>query len=1537
MGSYKKWKKLVAGGLALATLSAGAVAAFAEGGGTGEQPGGGGGGKAKAHPAWLIDDNNHPATVDGVKWFIQQMGGKYALKIKDPTTKVETALNIALQRCRDTGGGNCRLVGVGAALTGDEKWYAVDNAVNDVQAYKDLLNNYANKILTKPDGTQYRATDVFSTGRSVISAGMDSINATGANSNINLIVLGDNEPESKYNLSITTNQQSPAGMQSGGNQGIHDVIHATNDSMSHIQENLNALVYLNWDGFGTTKTSKVASKQVTITSYGDTQSPNFTPADFGWKKWAAGRYWFDIAVPTQGKMKNSVNTNDREPLETVEVSPAIVRKHISNDKGGEVSNDQSIVANSLNTSHITQESSGSDDVWIRDTIQVNQEQNGKGIKAYGKTADNKDTKIFVGALGQDDFSKITVTDEDGKTYPAEITVDTQDANHRIVSAHVKGIGTDSKTLTMHVPVSMVRTRTAFTAGDTGSSSFDNWGNSTSTEEHSNKKDTTTPDKVWLLDKDGNVSLESEDPNWTNKVDADTKTFNHKDPIGASVQGHFLKKVTNNLNQYSLTDDWTDAAKYVNFTEADKSARVYVQIDGQWVDETQWFTIKNVGTKTVAEAKPEALAEGGIFANGTRNLSEDVPTKLVIRGIFYDIEEKPDVDTHGATIKLTNAGAETWNGEDQPTNVPPVFIWNPKPTKDVLGDSKTDGTKTDESIDGQKVFPGQTLKYSVGIDTNAPNTGDRGYKLTKFGAEDFYDADFQPDFSTLQVVDNRHGAKVIAKKYYTVTRDDANNSFKLEFTQDWIDANMNLMSHNDQGSTDTDWLTMTFSGIVKESALKDGSVDNVAYELVNKSRTKTNKVHNEIPPYTPHKEDLNAKGDNIDTKYVSKKTDIVYRLTLDASYKTSELAYTVHKLGMVDDYDEDYLNVNTKGIRVTNVETGEDVTSKFNIQDKDGKVAIFAKTVDHTNSDGELIKGDPQPEDLFAYDQQSINMMKSPAIDQSLMGNRYYITLPAKVKKITADYVIKNQAYQNFENKAQATEVVSNPLQTINPNKDVVAKVGGESINKNTVEYHGLFDYKLTSSKIHGNRADDTESWSIRDKFNAKKDSFTGQWVVLAEKDIKDANGKVLYKKGDTLAQSVANKNASTKASDTVGIATAENVKADGTEPLFEGTWENGVFTVKATDAFLKLANADKADDLQWSVYTKMERIGVGTVFNQFDEHYNDEDVKSNVVVTRTPEDPKITLEKYDDESGIKDGDRDEESQAKAVKKVGDKINFQITNNGNMDLTDVKLSDATIKGSGKVENITFPQGWDGNLAVGKSVTAQGILTSLDYGDTHGDEATVTGKTVEPICPVDMSKMDLSKVTLGEDGTPTGGISKECQTKTVTAKDKWYGKTPKATLELEKWDAKSGKLVGDRDNKSDALTTKGTTEIKFTIKNTGEVKMNNINLTDKTIDGVGTVKDIKFPDNFKGSLNPGEEVEATGTLEALAAGKTHTDRATVTGIPEGFDKKVTVTDDWNGKGAKRLAQTGADVAAIVLGAALLAAAGGVFMVMKRKVGK
>ncbi len=208
--------------------------------------------------------------------------------------------------------------------------------------------------------------------------------------------------------------------------------------------------------------------------------------------------------------------------------------------------------------------------------------------------------------------------------------------------------------------------------------------------------------------------------------------------------------------------------------------------------------------------------------------------------------------------------------------------------------------------------------------------------------------------------------------------------------------------------------------------------------------------------------------------------------------------------------------------------------------------------------------------------------------------------------------------------------------------------------------------------------------------------------------------------------------------------------------------------------------------------------------------------------------------------------------------------FEVKNTGNVDLTDVSVSDPTLTALGAT--ITCDAD---TLAVGESTKCTSTAVAATAGQTT-NTATASGTGPE---------------TVDTNGEPVPG-------KTVTDDDpaNYFGAEP--AIEIIK------SVQGDDANAAPgALVAQGQDVVwTFEVKNTGNVPLSNVSVSDPTLTAAGAT--IKCPGD---ALAVGESMVCTSTAVAAVAGQ-QTNTATATGTgPETLDSNgepvpgVTVTDD------------------------------------------
>lgn len=1325
MGINLKARLRTAARAAVAALAAAgmlAAGAYADPGSGGAGSGDGGGGTGgNANIIWTYKDDDSGSFGDPTNQNVRNAMtavrpglwiGAYGGD--DPDRSINQALDQAVSECQARGNQECRLVGVGFvwstnnSFTGAAGGFPAKTWQEAYGASGIPNNTYSH------NGAQYRTNDVFSDGTTSVN-GLANREMTDdpEHTSVIVIVLGENEPPANYDLTITTDQQAAAGIKVGSTDAVRDLIHAV--SSTGKKEDLQATVWLNYDGNAYVNGNAV-SKKATITSHGDTMSPEFKPSDFGWSHWQEGNYWFDIDVAKQGGMSQAVNTADREASETyrvVSMPPTDFDKQVEEGVSADSMTNRTVITSGTGA--------GGYEITFKDVITPNGvDYTVSNMKVVDKTDNNKDISGQF-AMNWDQASN-TVT-----------AVRTADQGEMPID-HEWAFSFD---VTVSLPEGFQNVEDKATVSwnqepevEAGTGEFPTW--------------TPNPDKSWILmGADGEWQAVI-DPDETNTTGADQHKFLDGDKVASAVNATVGANLIEAPEQFTIEDDWS-AADYIFDAGKASEIRVYQaeagtdressvsDIANKGEDVTDMFDITLEGTKAVATAKKE-------YRESLKGLAKPLQVTMIVPGVinFANGEGAQQVredfgkqagdeltfctnPTGNGTddgAHLTNAGAQTVNGQRVETNEPWICGYVPPVKKAVIAEGSEGGDQGDAN--GTVVFPGQRVEYQLTTSPQLP--GDMAYQVTEVAVTDTYSQWLEIDKQTLEVTDLASG-RIIPMSDYTRQWDDDQHTFRLVFSDSYVRANWQ------PGQKPS--VMIRFEGTVSKDAPTSEKAENEWGLTLNNSLTPSNKVENLPPDITPGKEDTQKDPSiSIDGKTALLGDVIYYRVHIDAT-KLTDTAYKVWRLGMVDDYDDEYLRLDRRGIQILD-ETGRDRTAEFNVSDHDGVLYAFAKTVDtEIPATGETVPGDPQPQDLKAYAEltdEDHDPLRDPAIDQALLGHDYTVVMPMTVIKVTDGYVVENTATQVTNDQRDMTNTVTNPLEPINPSKDVTVQVGGDSVDGHSIWLDRTFLYQLDSSILPADRAyPEITEWRIEDPLDTAHDRYTGQWAVYATRDL-HRDDQVIAAKGDMIAGSDFDPA-------TLGL--------DG--QLFTvGQAEDGTVTVEATQAYLDLVSADNEHENGFRAYIQCQRIAVGEqIANKFWETINGTPRESNEVHTNTPDmTPSISLEKWDEASGFPEGDRDDSKDALNIQDETTTIVFTITNTSKTDpdtgvgawfqASDLRIEDSTIVGDGEIVDWQYPENWDSLvLKPGDSVDVKATLKGVT--DKHTDRASVSGVPLLPCTP------------------------------------------------------------------------------------------------------------------------------------------------------------------------------------------------------------
>ncbi|PAU66906.1 phage tail protein [Bifidobacterium italicum] len=1298
------WRRSAAALLSATTmLGMIAPAAFADGG---SGSGSGTGGDQAPAMFWQYRDNNNGSFGPASSFASVQAAFDVAgvAVTGAGVTRAQASLDAARAECERNfaahhpgqGAADCRVVGVGAVYAAASHkddgsgWAAQD-------MWQQLWDQDVAPVNRFHGGQGYKVNDPFEDDPSMSVTKLMQKEAAKPQTGVIVIVLNKYQPKPPvvdYDLTITTDVNAPRDLKVGSRDPISDVIHASQSAGD--AERVTAKSIAHFDG-NKYVPAKSVTREVQITTKGDTRTPELSPKDFGWDVWPAGHIWYDTQVAKQGHMKVAVDTADREASESfriVDVPPAPPVKRI----------EEGVSADAMRNTTTIESGTGRGGyaMTFRDVITPNGVAYSiENMKVTDKTDGNKDISDQFTMSWDKASNTVTAVRKDTTTmmplehtwvFSLDVVVAKPDINKVADKADVLWNETDQSTEAKEFPT---------------------WN--------------PNPDKSWIKQNPDGSWAAVIDPDHTNSTGADKNVFLDGDKVASVVNGIIPANLIEAPTTFELEDDWS-AADYIFDADDAKNVRLYMadaqsdaassvyDIANKGTDVTDQIEITIEGTKGHMRMKKE-------FLQGLQGLKRARQYSLIIPGtinfangggaeqVRKDFGKQPGdevtfCEAAQGGAKLTNGGAQTVNGDKRPTNEPWICGYVPPVVKDVVSEASQGGEQ--ESVDGKIVFPGQRVEYQLTTTPKLP--GNLAYQVERVAVTDSYDEHLVPDKQTLEVVDLSTG-KSVSKKQYATQWDDGAHMFTLTFTDAYVAANW----RNGQNPR----IMVRFEGTVSEDAPADTKVDNQWLLTLNNTLTPSNKVFNIPPDITPDKQDTQKDpGIDIDGKTALLGDRIYYRIGLDLkNVDQNNLAYRVQRAGIVDDYDDEYLTADEHGIEVLD-EAGKDVTAKFNIQIKDGVAYVFARTVDtEIPATGETLKGDPQPEDLKEYSERKLDPLKDAYIDQALLGQKYQVVLPMTVTKVQDGYTVVNKATQITNDRRDETNVVSNPLKEINPGKDVVVNMGDESANGRSVYLGSTFLYQLDSSILPADRAyQQVTDWKIVDKIDTAHDRYTGQWAVYATRDLSDGDTK-LASKGERIAGS--------------GV---DSARFGG--DLFTLTQaDDGTITITATQRYLDLVSAANAE-AGWRAYVQCTRIAVGDkIVNRFTETLNGTDRPSNEVWTKTPDQtPSIDVEKYDLASGEDLGDRDETKDALKMDGADQEIGIKITNTGKVDLAKLTLKDTLLAGSGELEDIEYPKDWDTLvLKPGQSVTLKAMLKGVKAGDKHTNRVSVTGTPVVE-CPV-----------------------------------------------------------------------------------------------------------------------------------------------------------------------------------------------------------
>lgn len=366
------------------------------------------------------------------------------------------------------------------------------------------------------------------------------------------------------------------------------------------------------------------------------------------------------------------------------------------------------------------------------------------------------------------------------------------------------------------------------------------------------------------------------------------------------------------------------------------------------------------------------------------------------------------------------------------------------------------------------------------------------------------------------------------------------------------------------------------------------------------KTPTVKPHVEVPekvsvsvavhPVTvtvanPSKDVVDENGNSINGLSVLPNSELNYVAKQDFSqYKgmTASAEDILKNFIFIDDYKDEALDGNSMTVNSITAQNGDDVSQLLEMHHVLSKEALDEKLQAILNNSGLSPVGEfymwvaKDPQAFYkAYVQKGLDITYN---------------LSFKVKQSFTEGDIVNGVAQIDFGNGYLGNLVVNELPKPEVHKDVLDKQDGKSINNGTIKVGDEVTYKLEGWVVPTGRSYNLFEYKFVDQLQHSHDLYLKDSVV-AKVDITLSDGSVI-KKGTDLA---------------VYTETVYNKETGRYELAFK------------KDFLEKVA---RSSEFGADAFIVVKRIKAGDVYNDYTLYVNGNPVKSNRVVTHTPEDPK---------------------------------------------------------------------------------------------------------------------------------------------------------------------------------------------------------------------------------------------------------------------------------------------------------------------------
>ena len=563
-----------------------------------------------------------------------------------------------------------------------------------------------------------------------------------------------------------------------------------------------------------------------------------------------------------------------------------------------------------------------------------------------------------------------------------------------------------------------------------------------------------------------------------KVDTNKHNYNEDGvlidgkQVVAGTTNHY--KLTWDLDQYrGMSATNSEIAKGFFFVEdypeealtIDNSKVTMLDGKGQAVTGVEVRSYNSL--ENAPEDIKQALVNAKIRPKGAFQLfratnAKDFFNKYVLTGnsitITTPMKVKEELTTTGGTYN--NKAYQVDFGKAFETNIVTNIVPKVTPEKH---NTNEDGVV----VDGKQVVAGTTNYYKLTWDL----TPYRGVVPTRnelnkgfFFVEDYPEKEVTIDNSKVTMVDSKGQAVTGVEVSSYNSLEEAPENVKTMLSKANISpkgafqlfrASSPMDFFNKYASVGNSITITTPMKVKEELTTTGGTIRNKGYQIDFGKGRETEIITNEIPKVTPEKHNTNEDGVVVDGKQIVTGTTNYYKLTWDLTPYRGVVP-TRNELNkgffFVEDYPEKEVTIDNSKVTMVDSKgqavTGVEVSSYNSLEEAPENVKTMLSKANISPKGAFQLFNASSPMDFF-------NKYAS-------VGNSITITTPMKVKEelTTTGGTIRNKGYQIDFGKGRETEIITNEIPKVTPekhntNEDGVV-VDGKQVVAGTTNY-----YKLT--------------------------------------------------------------------------------------------------------------------------------------------------------------------------------------------------------------------------------------------------------------------------------------------------------------------------------------------------------------------------------------------------------------------------------------------------------------------------------------------